>query len=635
MITSNNKNVEKGSVLNPRNFCPASIANLSIILFFCVTVIYSYFVYQHISFSEIILSSTLYLIFLMVCAFLFGYKVFIKKISWISMLISVLVTFYLFILMTLPLEVHFADYFRTFPLLESDLGMGTGLRGWYNDTVFHTAVIQNIINFGYPSIGQHGTPLMIYHVATHYFDALISMIVNNDPFDSYTLNSTFKRFVYLSSLLLFIANVSKDNILFFLLSALVFIPASVGSWHAVISHGLWLPTVIFVLSTPAIFGLLVAQTAMKSPSLLFLFGVVIFISLGKVSLGFMLAAFVGLMLFLQNLTDLRVYLIGVLWLLFFYLFSSNMAIDVPERGWFDPLNLTVDSLFTFLTAEGAYIYMKNGYVSFFILLLCCFLYRTNESYKMLSISVGLIILTYVICHAMLSLGPADKAYFMMATSSVVFNFSYIYLSKYFTYKHEKKFRFFRDTILPSLLFLTAAIFLHQSVFNVFKIAPSALSERLRLLNVAPFQIMNNSLLDIKMTLTRALFSPSSRGDWYVESGEITSFKNGIKKLLDSNGIENRNALLYIPSDVYAQLPHDYGSKWAAGMFIYSITGVPLLNALKDEYVRGYGLYTYGRDAIRISQEDFNLKTACLEHAEFYIVIIENIRPLETKLHKCN
>lgn len=635
MLISNNQHIEKSNALSSNKFCPISIANLSIILFFCVTSIYSYFVYQHISFNEIILSSALYLIFLMSCAHLFKYNVFKIEISWVSLLISTSLTFYLFILMTLPLEIHFADYFRTFPLLESDLGMGTGLRGWYDDTVFHTSIIQNIINFGYPGIGQHGTPIMVYHVATHYFDALISLIVNNDPFDSYTLNSTFKRFVYLSSLLLFVANINKNNMFVFLLSALIFIPASVSSWHPVISHGLWLPTVIFILSAPTIFNLIISNEKIRFFSLFFLFAIVIFLSLGKVSLGFMLAAFIGFTLFLKNPMDIKVYLLGVLWLLFFYFYSSNIAIDASERGWFDPLSLTIDSLRIFLIAEGAYIYMKNGYVSFFTLLLCCFIYKTNESYKILSASIGVIFLAYFICHAMLSLSVSDKAYFMMATSSVVFNFSYIYLCQYFSCKREEVISLYRSTILPFSLFFLAALFLHQPVFNVFKITPNALSERLRFLNTTPFQIMNNSSLDIKMSLTRALSNPSSRGNWYVESGEITSFKLGIKSVLDSKNIEKNSALLYIPSDVYTQLPHEYGSKWAAGMFIYSITGVPLLNALKDEYVRGYGLYTYGRDALRISLEDFDLQSACLEHEKDYIIFIEKIKPLETKVNKCD
>ncbi|WP_181040229.1 hypothetical protein [Desulfobulbus oralis] len=58
----------------------------------------------------------------------------------------------LFITVVLIMFAHsaagtpFSGYVRTFPLLETELGLG-----WHHDTAFHVSLIQSILNFGYPS----------------------------------------------------------------------------------------------------------------------------------------------------------------------------------------------------------------------------------------------------------------------------------------------------------------------------------------------------------------------------------------------------------------------------------------------------------------------------------------------------
>ena len=54
-----------------------------------------------------------------------------------------------------------------------------------------------------------GTPILVYHILSHYIDALILLISGLEPWDSYGLFFHFKIVLFLSSILFFIGFILK------------------------------------------------------------------------------------------------------------------------------------------------------------------------------------------------------------------------------------------------------------------------------------------------------------------------------------------------------------------------------------------------------------------------------------------
>ncbi len=247
---------------------------------------------------------------------------------------------------------QFVRYVSTFPLLQTEMGLG-----WHNDTAFHLTLIHSILNNGWPSIGQHGVPVTFYHVLSHYVDAAILLITRLDPWDSYGLLYSFKEFMLISALVMVVAFASQRiGYWFFLLSLLFFIPVAIGTWHAIGSHGLWFTSLLNILLIPMVFNILFKNSAPSNKSYIFVFFMGVFLALGKVSTG---VGFVGLVLcflWLKKPKNFQVYILGLFWALFFFSYRSLFTYRIPSDSQgaaiFEDITNRFDTLVSMVTQES-------------------------------------------------------------------------------------------------------------------------------------------------------------------------------------------------------------------------------------------------------------------------------------------
>ncbi|MDD1792372.1 hypothetical protein LRP50_04435 [Enterovibrio sp. ZSDZ42] len=619
--------------LRAKNAMPAAFVNqmnveriitLSFIMFSGFTLLYSYLVFQQFSFIEILATVSLYCSFAFICFKGLGLKVKLSGLTGVDVVCALITVFILVILMTIPLGIHHADYFRTFPLVEAEQGVGTVLRGWYDDTVFHTAIIQSILNSGYPSIGQHGMPLMVYHVISHYFDALILKITAFEPFDSYGFFAVLKRFLLLSALSFLVAKISIRKSPAYLFGIVLFIPLSIDMWLPVISHGLWLPTVIFIITLPYVFGVTFDKSENSLLDFIGLFFVALLISFGKVSFGFLYAAFIGFVLLVKQPKCWLVYVLGIAWIVFFLVYSVNMPIQSSMDHGLSIDNLTLSAVINYFTNSH---WAAYGVIFLILPALFCFRKLPRESKYYLFSGAIISVITLVISIAT-SLGPADKVYFQLAMYTILLSFGFVLIS-YKAALHTTK-----SVVKLGGINLLPVFFICVTIFYL-SMNKDTLFDRMLSRNAEPFRVMNNSLLQINQSLTSALMNVDNRGWFISSSGGLSQFRERINEALEEQGAVKAESRLFLSKEVYSQLPHDYGDKWAAGMFLYSLTGVPMLNAIKDEPVRGYGIFQYDTEAKRKSKSDFSIVEACDSNDINLIITVESYSPLEVLPYRCD
>lgn len=234
--------------------------------------------------------------------------------TWLNSLVAIVVL----ISYSHGLNPIFEDYVRTFPTLEYENKFG-----WHVDTAFHASLIQSIINFGYPSIAQHGHFLTGYHALSHYVDALLIIINGVNPFESYGLFFHFKIFTLLTSILLMTLFFAiEQNAFVFLVSFIISAPLIIGTWHAIGSHGLWIGSILIILSAPLIYEKIFIDEKMNINFLIVLFVVLVLISCSKISSGLMYSTFLGIFLWLRHPRNLSIYFFGLSLILFYFLYGN-------------------------------------------------------------------------------------------------------------------------------------------------------------------------------------------------------------------------------------------------------------------------------------------------------------------------
>ena len=248
-----NLRVKIKNIFDVNRYCPHSITIFSIILFYIWMTSRALLIFQQFSFFEITAVSISFFFLFITLIMIFINNFFQKQIKF--NVYNLFISFIIFIFMGImenTVKYPFAEYYyHTFPLLETEMGLG-----WHQDTVFHSSVIQSILNFGYPSIAQHDSPILFYHVLSHYVDSFILFIAGLDVYESYGLLFYFKGFILISTIMIFINYLfEKFSIYIFLISIVLITPIIIGTWHTIGSHGLWFTSIVLIISTPKVFSI--------------------------------------------------------------------------------------------------------------------------------------------------------------------------------------------------------------------------------------------------------------------------------------------------------------------------------------------------------------------------------------------
>ncbi len=473
---------------------------------------------------------------------------------------------------------------------------------------------------------QHGTPIIYYHILSHYFDAIILSITGLDPFDSYGLLYYYKVFLFLSSILIFLSQIIKDKHPFiFIASFFILTPMLASTWSATGSHALWMTSVILLLSAHKVFNILTSSEKHSLKDFIYLFVLIIVISIGKISVGFAYAIFIGFYLLLKQWKDYRVYLMGTGWILFFLLFQKLLAINTTSTA---VNSFSLISFYEFFIdiSNSPYKMIQSIYISILILVSLYIFYKTKHNNRLFISSIfSFLTIAVIITIKGNEFIRADIFYFeySLAFILILFVFQNIFYNVH--------------TITKQLIALIIIAFLSQfyylSKFNIFNMGSTSINQRLKSLNYSPFNNINKKLSqEEKINCINAGISTA----WLKEQKRpLHNFRNELNEFLMSNKINKKDISLFIPKEIYMQdLYFIKKSDWSKGLFIYAITGIPLIYANK-ELKRGFGYQHYTEDSLWTDMNDFNPKKVCSMKFTHNVIVVQKFWTPKFKIIDCS
>ena len=536
-------------------------------------------------------------------------------------------------------------YVKTLPTLEAQIGLG-----WHQDTAFHISLVQSIINFGYPSIAQHGHPLTAYHVLSHYIDAAILLASGVDPFESYGLFTHFRAVLFLSVSLLAISYLSRGHgLAIYLISVALLMPMLVGTWHVVLSHGLWVTSLLLVASTPCVVSILYRQTAPGTWEALALLVLIILLSIGKISTGFMFACFVGLWVFIKNPLAMRTIVLGGSTLFFFYLYGAQFisrANNISTQMSFSSLSLS--GLHSYMTA--AEIVRGGGKVpslAWQLLLLVflffgLFLVRSVRLNAQVFFAVILALLClWVITEANPALSVSDVWYFQYGLSSVLVLVGYSLVLKNISAFSEnlcsKSDQLWRRAAYV-LGFAVAVLFSRNfslPAYNVFSCCVSGVKGSLSYLREGGFRQINSKVLPVNRYYLFESYKRKKNSIDIISRGkDLSEFKDHLDGVLEGGGVKRSQVALFIPASIYRDDIAKYGGPpWASGLLMYAVLGVPLVHGVVN-IKSGYGFANYAGSALREESDDFSLSDTCAQVEVREILVVAGFSPPVIQRQQC-
>ncbi len=483
-----------------------------------------------------------------------------------------------------PSGERFQEYYPAFPLNSIDSGGPIG-----RDTVFHETLIQSIMNFGYPSTGLNDVPLLVYHTLSHYTESAILLISGLEPLDSAGLFFDLKVVLIVASIVLLLSAATKDrSFTTFVVAVIVAVPALTSRWLITWSLALWLTTFILI-ATARFSHRAITSAARPTGATLVGLGVIgVALCLGKISSGMIYILVVGIHLLISHGRDRRIYLMGTSWLVFLVIYGWQFARDrtiVPAEDGFSVWN-GIKSVANMLLLNGKFPqYTQDLYVLGGVIIITWVLYRRQSTVALaLSLATGF---AGICVLQFLGTNPHDVRYFAQALFFVVLLFTVLEIL----------------SITPTASLakpITNAVFRRWSYVafvGVLAIAVTGIGR-------APLDVLAKSPASIIKPFSDA--RPTND----ATSPRIEEFRHDLKTFMESEGLNKRNSLLFIPSEVWPDLSARLaesdslkaGKSWAHPFVIYAATGVPLLNGIvawEDFY--GFSAYSERNVMIPVAQ----------------------------------
>lgn len=609
------------------NFSSFSATLFSSILFFIASTTYAINVFVQFNVLQVISVSLAFLFLFLLLLTIFMPQLRKEKVvfSLSTIFWSFIVAIFLLVILNSP-NTGFHNYFRTFPLLEAELGLG-----WVRDSAYHASIIQSFASFGFPSIGQHGTPFTAYHVLSHFVDAIIVRLTGVGVWESYGLFYFFKSVFFLISILFFISVVTLGKKPYIFILSLIFLtPIVVSTWHAIGSHGLWFTSLLIVLSVPWVFNTLTQQASLRNRHFLLLFLLFVMVSLGKISSGFMFAAFAGLVLLISRPKEPRVYVFGFSLVLFFVLYNSVVSYS---RGGLEIQGL-VNLVPFLLAAEGSLLWQI--YLLILITGVISWLFSSRPAFLVFSGGALSILVLALIINIQPFLSGSDRYYFTYGLSSILILF--VYQTAIWSLVNKKG-RSFENAInfdhvsiraAFAIVLMLATNELSSTRYSFFNAGPSSSYEVIRNAYSQPFAYLNGYDQDLQANMVLQ-FSDRNYVDLEAYDRPMKEFNKSLHNFMESNNLDSYNSLLFMPKEMIQGDIAELGGNWGRGMFVYSVTGVPMIHGI-DAIRTNYGHGNYGEDALQISREEFDSVVAC--ELGKHIIIAEDFETRKFSLTRC-
>ncbi|HIP12046.1 MAG TPA: hypothetical protein EYG73_04910 [Arcobacter sp.] len=622
------------TLLTKENSSIYSSILLSLMLFTLWTITYALIIFKQFSWMQILGVSSVFIVIFSLFTYFFT-DLFKDKFN-----IGLKNTFYAFLIFILMMllfsTMQQSPYRLTFPLLETELGLG-----WHQDTAFHVSLIQSIMNFGYPSIAQHGVPFNLYHVLSHYVDALIVWVAQVDPYDSYMLLITFKKCLLVSSIAVFIAVlIKKVHPALFVLIFIFISPILTGTWHAIGSHSLWFTTILLIFSALKIFNLLISAE-INNKDYYYFFIILILVTLGKISTGFMYASLVGFFLLLKCPKDKRVYILGTALTIFFWMYSKWFASTYigNTSTSYDFSILSFDYYWrTIIYSKPVlFIYAQNTmvHIDIAILTTLVFIFKDKNTLNLLSATVVSYLLLVTLTGITVTLNTNDIGYFYLGFTYILNLF--VFMSIVYNLQKYKLFYSIEYKSFYVVLSLISALYVASFyVSSPFPKTFQKMESSLKSINNAPFSNINKKLSpEKKISISKLLTTQVTRSTFIDFERPIYNFREKINQILINNKVSKKEALLFIPKEIYKQDISKFGGEaWANGMLLYAITGVPLLYAINNNKQKAYTQQDYNRSHLWKKSDEFSVEEVCKENSSKTIIQLLDFKNLKFNIYKC-
>ena len=395
------------------------------------------------------------------------------------------------------------------------------------------------------------------------------------------------------------------------------------------SHGLTFTTAIILLSFSKIFCILQKEKLNNKDSIFFFFLIPI-VSIGKISSGFALALFIGFYLLFKHKTDIKIYLLGINWVLFFYLYKLALK---TERGSIPFENTDLfdsEFLVNFLS-------VKHRIISLIFILSCIFILHKIKRSTHLTLglysSVISIIITICLLIVSKNFTPSDMGYLLYGT---YFTCLLYLISTIFKIENSFMKNRYITLFFIILTMYGAVIFLPNSSLNLKTISFINVQTKTKELNTMPFSCINQNLRQIdKISITKIITHDLNLKSFLeLNHLPIATFRESLDKYMNDKKINKSKTRLYIPKEIYESDFHILRSmpKWSYGFLSYAITGIPNLYGVR-KIAPMYGLSRYSSKHRWLPKEKFDPGKVCKK--KLMIIIVESFSPPRFLMHQCD
>jgi hypothetical protein len=630
-----------------RNSIVISASLWTWLLLSAFTLVFARLLYANVSVTHI---ATIFTLYQLAFALLVWFLIFERKLClpafsrWMPLSVFSLIAMAVYSLASY-VESYSGEFIATFPLerLES------GNRWYFSDTAYNLALVQSIASFGYPSISLHGTPLTAYHVLTHYLDAAIARLTGVDVFASYPMVVTIKASLYISAVLICFAKlVERYGLIAMLCTVGLGLPVALNTWHPVMSHALWLPSLILTLAMPFVIGSLYRQELPTWPQILGLSALCMVVGLGKVSSGFMLACLIGCWLVAKAPFARKTIAFGCVVLPFFYLYGQLfIGQELQLEARFSTDGLEVGKLLAFYAAGepvprwgpfGGATLAPYVAIIFGLFVVFAMMFRKPVAVQLAAATGGTMLIGWVVTTLHKGLSPWDTWYFVYGLYfPLVFIGVAVIADLFVSFREESTSPTMRRAVTMLVIAFTLAFVSHlnsssYTLFNLAVSAPKIKDAPTRLLAATNASLPPDRqlrLLDSRVTKLAKLSSLK---------GPLTAFGDSLQQHRMERGVSARESALFLPQGVFdnelaPRLAAHGDLRLAHGFLAYALWGIPLVNGAPEVSSR-FGLATYAKTGKIIRQDQFDLQAACAVSGAKVIWEVDRLSPPQIHAREC-
>lgn len=529
--------------------------------------------------------------------------IFINKNSK-TIIIGIFFSFLFIVMALLMYDGNISSYFRFSPLYDASIN-----NRWHKDTAFNLSLIQSILNFGYPSIALDGHPFTAYHVFSHYIDALLIKISGLDVYQSYGFTSLVK-FVFLMYLtFLFTISVlktDKNATIYFL----VFSPLIISTGHQIISHALWAPSFLLIISFPYVYSIISRTESVKLVDFIKIIIISILLCFGKISTGFGFIIFIFSCLLIKEYKNIAFYLSSLFLLFFIFIYNKfiNYSYGIDSKIDFSLFNME-----RIISIINELHYNKALIVLLIVQLVFYKIYKNKLSITLFLATFLSLLIILFLTSTFASFNFSDRAYFFLGLYSIAILFLLNMageLSKN-NIDIEKKF-------LPICLTFLISFFISQPVFSLANLSLNGLKAKYD-------YFMNHKL--------KEFIVPSQN------IGGLVLLNNQVNYLTSIHNIKRNEMAIFIPRKEILEnvIKPNNNQNIFYTMNIYAATGVQIINGLIGKN-RAYGFANYTNQSSISEFISYNEKCKALElkliikissydKGKYELVYCNNIRQL--------